>query len=443
MNLTQSETSPPRPFRPNMAARRRASSRSDSGERRKLNQKPVKLKLSGAGKQRASPRPPSPGIAGRMGMWAAQRSPSPAVQRMNIGEHKVVMPVISDSDGRLQALEQQRAVDHAFLEQMAAALRVVNQTMDEERDKRLNLEAEIVKVEFQRRQDMAGQKEQTLAEIPNRMAKFVSDGLGPKLDDKFAEANQLLVKLENDVKELRIHESKVEEYLKGLEQDRPREGQAIQQLVQTEVGQVRDLVQKFETSGQAVPRIGLNVVPFTAEMLDSVRGMETKLLTVDQVIGNYNLLADKLNTTHAGFLDHHGRLAAAETRITTAEAQLAAHDVGLFVQSEQHAAPPMCTPPMAQQAAPVSTLNLSAAFQTGIAAAAPQTGACCSGPACQGPTLAGSTAAPPGIALGGAPGSSGDGNPMGAVLRSVTSGNGVCHCTHVTKLIEQVAALER
>ena len=382
-----------------MAARRRTASRSESGERRKLDV----VKFTGHGKRRASPRPPSPGIAGRMGMWAARRSPSPAVQRMGLGEHQVVVPVTDGHDGRLQALERQRAVDHAFLEQVAAALRVVNQAMDGERDKRLNLEAELARVEFQRRQDMAVQKEQTLAEVPHRMATFISDGLGPQLDGKIAEANQLLVKLESEVKELRTHEAKVENYLQGLEADRPREGQAIQQLVQTEVGKVRDLVQE---------------------------------------LGNYSIVADKLNATHAGFLDHHGRLAAAETRITAAETKIAAHDAGLLVQGEHYTAPPMCMPPAARPPR-APGLNLTAAFQAGAAAAIPCGSGNCGDASCQGAADATGTPTPPGAPQGQMPGSSGDGNPMGVMLQRVTAGNGVCHCPHVTKLQEQVAALER
>ncbi len=236
---------PPRPFRPAMAAKRRA--RSTSADR---------LLAS----KRGSSRPPSPGIISRMGKWAAQRSASPATQRMEVGEHKVITPMVSDIDGRMAALEQQRAVDHTYFQEIAAAMQVLGHSLTEEREKRLNLEAEVVKVEFQRRQEAAGAQERILSEIPARMAKFVEESLGPKLDEKFQAAQQAMEQVKVDVVRLAHHGDKVEKYLAGLEADRPREGQAIQHLVETEVGQVRTLIQQFEASGH-VPTIGVSSIP--------------------------------------------------------------------------------------------------------------------------------------------------------------------------------------
>ncbi len=444
MTLTQSESSPPHPYRPRMAARRRTASRSESVERRS---KPSVFKIGGSDTTKrfdpyGSSRPPSPDIAGRLGKWAAQRSPSPATQRVEVFEHKVIMPTISDTDGRIAALEQQRSHDHEYLKHVAAAIEVMNIALGEERVKWLNLEAETVKMEFTRRQETAGQQERILAEIPTRMATYVAGGIGPKLDEQFAEANRLILQVQSDVQQLRTHEAKVEKYLQGLEADRPREGQAIQQLVETEVGQVRDLVQKFESSGQAVPKIGAAVVPFTTEMFVAIRNMENKISTVDQVVANYNLLADKVNVAHLGFVEHHGRLSDAEVRITAAETKIAAHDAGLFVQDEQYTAPPVCMPPAARLPR-VPALNLAAAFQAGAAAAAQCGNSSCGDASCQGATDATGAPMPPGIPQGQMPGSSDDGNPMGAMLQRVTAANGVCHCPHVTKLMEQVAALER
>ncbi len=443
MTLTPSESSPPRPYRPRMAARRRAASRSESGERRS---KLGVFKIGGSSTTKrfdhlGNSRPPSPDIAGRLGKWAAQRTPSPATQRVEVGEHKVIMPTISDTNDRIVALEQQRNHDHEYFKYIAAAIEVMNTALGEERDKRLNLEAEAVKMDFTRRQETASLQERILAEVPARMATFVSGGIGPKLDEQFAEANRMLIQVQGDVQQLRAHEAKVEKYLQGLEADRPREGQAIQQLVDTEVGQVRDLVQKFEASGQAVPKIGAAVVPFTTEMFVAIRNMENKISTVDQVVANYNLLADKVNVAHLGFVEHHGRLSNAEARITTAETQIAAHNAGLFVQGDQYTAPPSYVPTARLPRAPA--LNLTAAFQAGAATAATCGDSSCGDSSCQGATNAAGPPMPPGVPQGQMPGSSGDGNPMGAVLQRVTAGNGVCHCLHVTKLMEQVAALEQ
>ena len=133
-----------------MMARRRAGSRSGSGER------PVVKSISS---KRMSPRPPSPGLGSRMVKWAAQRSASPAVQRVDVSEHEMILPDVTDIDGRIRALEQQRAHDHAFLQEIAAVLAVINRGLDDKRDKRITLEAEVVKVEFVRRQETIQVKE--------------------------------------------------------------------------------------------------------------------------------------------------------------------------------------------------------------------------------------------------------------------------------------------
>ena len=109
-------TSPPRPFRLTMAAKRRVA----STDRRVSAPKPS---ITG---KRPSSRPPSPGVIGRMCKWAAQRSASPAVMRMELGDHKVATPVTTDMDSRVAALEQQRTADHEYFGQLAAALQVLD-----------------------------------------------------------------------------------------------------------------------------------------------------------------------------------------------------------------------------------------------------------------------------------------------------------------------------
>ncbi len=91
----------------------------------------------------------------------------------------------------------------------------------------------MAKVEFERRKDIAGHDERVLSQVPERMAKFVAGDLGPKLGDKFSAAQQVVDQLKIDVLRLTNHEDKVEKYLAGLTADRPREGQAIQQLVES------------------------------------------------------------------------------------------------------------------------------------------------------------------------------------------------------------------
>ena len=439
LTLSQSEASPPRPFRPAMGARRRTASRTSSGERLKIGvTKTIETKRAAS---KTPSRPPSPGIASRMGKWASARAPSPGIQRMDVGEHQVITAEASDAETRLAALEQQRAVDHAYLEQVAAAIHILDKALTEERDKRLNLEAETVKTAFEQRRDLAGRDERILGEIPTRMAKFFEESMGPKLEQRFGAAQGILDAVKVDIQRLSVHEVRVEKYLEGLVADRPREGQAIQQLVDTEVGQVRNLIKQFEASGH-VPKIGVSSVPFTSEMFIAIRDIEAKVATVDQVVQNYNGMADKVNVAFTSATEHAVKLANAEMRITAAEAQIAAHDAGYYAQGEQMA-PTICMPPAAHPAPRAAhSLNLAAAFQAGTAAAPDQcTDSCCAAAVPGGQGL--STAAPPGIAQGRMPGSSGDGNPMGAMLARVTLGNGVCHCAHVELLIAQVAALER
>ncbi len=88
LTLSQSDASPPRPFRPAMGARRRTASRTSSGERLKIGvTKTIETKRAAS---KTPSRPPSPGIASRMGKWASARAPSPGIQRMDVGEHQVI-----------------------------------------------------------------------------------------------------------------------------------------------------------------------------------------------------------------------------------------------------------------------------------------------------------------------------------------------------------------
>ncbi len=338
-----------------------------------------------------------------MGAWAAGRSSSPAPARLSIERPTVVTTEEASLDARVKALEQQRDADHGYFCEILAALHVVDDAVTQERSKRINAEAEVVRMDMLLRADVAAQKEQILENVLPKMDEFFRQGPGVKLLERIDDAHTALAKLAFDISQLRVHELKVEDYLKGLHQDRPREGQAIQELVANEVGQVRELVKHFEASVQ-VPRIDLATVPFTQAMKQTMGQIEDRVRQMDGLIGGYNLLADQVN-------HDHGRIEAIEYKVAN-----------IFTAGPPHHAPGS------------GGLGLVGAYS----------GGCCSGP----PQWS-----PPEIPSGNGSGSSGDGEggggggggggQLGAVIRAVIGGNSVCHCIHVNELTDKVLAIER
>ncbi len=150
-------------------------------------------------------------------------------------------------------------MDHVFLQQVAAAVRTLGNAVVEEQAKRVTGAEETHQLNVNLRRELYAMRDQLDEKIQSKIPEatqqlFAQGGPGFVLNGKLAETEKALAVLQLHVTSLTSHEEQVESYLEGLHQERPREGQAIAALgqatefVHNEVGQVREMVRRFEPS---------------------------------------------------------------------------------------------------------------------------------------------------------------------------------------------------
>ena len=159
-------------------------------------------------------------------------------------------------------------------------------------------------------------------------------------------------------------------YLEGLQGDRPKEGHAIQEYVQSEVGQVREMVRRFEADGQPVPQVNVsNAIPFTIEMKNTLAGMEQRIAQLDNIGAAHNHLATTVNlvqtASHDLLPDKRGSCSTRGIFTTTAAAASTATAAAAAATSNSAAAATTTT----AAAAATSTSAAAAATTTSAAAA--------------------------------------------------------------------------
>ena len=366
----------------------------------------------GAGKRAA--RPPSPLLMRR----ARPASPAPVPvtlkdpQRIGTGSAGDL-----DVKDAIRAVIEQQRLDHDYLVEAAAAVRALGTALAEEQSKRaagleeagqlhLGLRRELYAV----RDTLEGSVQQKVPEMLNNM--FEPNGPGFIMVAKLEETQRAVAALQLHVASLTNQEEQVENFLKNLQQELPRDGQALANYVNTEVGQVREMVKKFEPGN--VTTCSSQHIPFTHEMSRHIRALEE---TINQHQQGFNEMVYAFNAIQA------------EQGVTTQ--RIAANDLDIKGIKEEIAT------------------GQDASFRAGLCGSGPCGGGC--GPGVSGVrspgapgmgafgSMNGLNAGPAG---GQQPGSSGDGNPLG-VMAAVIGGNGRCHCIHVKEVIEKVAALER
>ena len=174
-----------------------------------------------------------------------ERMQSPAVERVEIEKHRVIRPEVppgttgpSMLESRVGALEQQQAIDHTYLEQLAAAVRSRYEAQEWERLRRVEVEDQSVVMDMNIRREMAAQREELqnahkkIPEMGNEIAFYVDTMEGK------------IVKLQQIVDHMRGKGAVVENYLEKLDEQRPKEGQAVMELINNEVSRVKELVNK-------------------------------------------------------------------------------------------------------------------------------------------------------------------------------------------------------
>ncbi len=384
-------------------------------------------------------RPPSPLIA-------ARRAGSP-IQKVKIKDHEMVVPEGTDVEGRLVTLERQQKVDHDFLQQVAEALRMVGGAVESENQKRVYFEAQTAQMDHTMRKEVYAMRDQLAAEaqgfIKDKLKEFFDDGAGKLLTVRMAAAEATTETLRQQVAAMQGHTAELQGYVKNLYSQRPQEGQAIEHFVHTEVGQVRELVKKFEGETATQPAVA---VPFTTELRDFVLNLEQTAAQhgarLQEASGCFKAAGEKTEWLYNVATTQDQRINVLEGIVQNIVGNMMVQGAGAGTGTGTGSCEDPGCGPGGCSAPPVRGLGLTTAFSSGVHAAAAATTASFGTGASASSGLAGGP--PPGPhgfapAGGGTPSGGGD---FGRIIAEVIRGNGACHCVHVSELMQKVAALE-
>ncbi len=338
----------------------------------------------------------------------AERMESPAAERVKIPLHRIIRPqpsaesnanlAVDTIENRFAALEQQQNVDHQYLQQMANAIRSLYEAQEWERMRRTEIDDQTVTMDMNLRRELAATREE-LQGIYTKIPGMTSQEL-QNFFAKIAEHSDMvdgkILKIEQVLNEMQGKGAKVESYLSQLHVERAKEGQAVVELVQKDVSQVRAMVNRFEPPhGNPNLTTHAHGIPFTQQMDETLAEMEKKVISHDVM--------------QASMSETLMRQSTYEERITAIETQILQ---------------------LAEQASAAGWPS-STCGTCGTGAQAPTSGAWTSW---RGSSAGGA----------GAPGSSGDGGSEHAnILQRVIGGNGQCHCAHVRDLILEVEKIKQ
>ena len=338
---------------------------------------------SATGRTRAaSARPPVPRAR------AHARRPSPALMAAaRNGEHSLVAPADDTAEARLVALEQQQKIDHLYFGQIRAALHNLNDHTAHFSEKFKTIEqetAEHMQMGLQVRRELAHVRDT----VDSKVQAMITD-IAARLDAKFVGVEAQMAVLQTSVNDQQA-------YITSLEAQRPKDGNLVKETfvaMDNEVNKVKQMVGHIESNGV----FGQGGEVLTKDMLSALELMKNKLdkLNPDIIESSFHRLSatmDVLSHSCAGF---HERFA------------------GLEQSDAAGIAPP---PPPAY----------GGRRGTRWATAAPQACGGCDDAACGAPGL----------------GAGHSGNLSDQRLNALIGGNGMCHCIHVSELINKVAKLE-
>ncbi len=286
---------------------------------------------------------------------------SPAVERVEIEKHRVVRPELSPGtagpnaiESRIVALEQQQTFDHKYLEQIATAVRSLYEAQEWERLRRNEVDEQSITLDLNMRRDLAATREELQSmynKVPGMAAQelehFFGFCRGSEILKRTDMLDEKILVVQKVLDEMQGKGARVESYLTQLHEERPKEGQAVVELVQKEVSQVREMVSRFEPP-HSDPKLVTHAhgVPFTQHMMNSLAEIEKKVL-------NHEVMQAHFNETlmqHAGY----------EQRIVAVESQI----LKVINYAEQDKA----------EAPRTTGFSMCGAYGAGIAAAAQQAG---------------------------------------------------------------------
>ncbi len=226
---------------------------------------------------------------------------SPAVERVEIEKHRVIRPEVSPGtagpsivESRVAALEQQQAIDHTYLEQLAAAVRSLYEAQEWERLRRVEVDDQSVLMDMNLRRELAAQREalqdvhKKIPEVTSQeLQNFFTVGRGNELVKHVDAMDEKIAKIQYVIDHMQGKGERVENYLTKLHEERPKEGQAVVELVNEEVSQVKEMVGRFEPP-RGDPHSVANTagIPFTQLMSNTLKDMQDKVINHDAMLAH-------------------------------------------------------------------------------------------------------------------------------------------------------------
>ena len=379
------------------------------------------------------------------------RPPSPHVDKRIRNVEAPVAPADTSTGARLTALEKQCTLDFAVKKEIVDAIRNLQAVTEHLQDKANTMTVELdnrKELDLQMRREMYAVREQ-LTEKINVVAEQTELNLNQRtaavIEAKFGELEGAIRQATTRLAALEEREGLVERVVQHEHDAKANADQAISgafQHMDQQVSQVGEMVRKFETTGAAASVAGRSAVTFTQAMAADMHHMHNKLTVVDaetqqSVATAMAPVIEQVNIIHAQ------AMAQQEQLTIMADAM---HARSLPAQTLE--VPALAVPCVPCGSAAAGNPWLSATTPCTCTGAPPGygghgivvTGSLQAGqgqPSGQGAVATGGLSNPPGA------GSSGDGDQLGATLRALTGGNGLCHCVHVTQLQSRVTALEQ
>ena len=254
-----------------------------------------------------------PGSAPR-GRPPAARLPPP-VAPLVLQDH-IIADDEEDINVRVARLEKQRVDDHRYLAQIAASISGLEQHFGAAHQRLTDVEeAQRGPLrDFQARQDMRDFRAQVEQDIVKGM-ELTAAGIAPKLH----EIQNVMLECQVALANLQDKELKIENYLNKLDGERPQEGQQVVsgfESMQLEIGSVRDMVKRLESSTQATPHpVVPSSVIFTEQMRAGLVELHEKVTVHDKNIYEINV-----NVANVGVYqgEVHGRVRALEDELAKA-----------------------------------------------------------------------------------------------------------------------------
>ena len=219
---------------------------------------------------------------------------------MELAANEVYINNDGDISERVERLERQRMVDQHSLAQMAASIQTLERHFGSAHKRLVDVEEGLrgpgrdMKIR-QEIWDLKDHLEQNIIQS----VEITKAAVEPKMQEFQAVMLECQVALTN----LHDKETKIENYLKQLDAERPQEGMRVVtgfETMQNEIGSVKEMVKKLESRDSAVPSATVPHAIFTEQMRVGLANLHDKATMHEKGIHDLGNNIDRLSGTQGG-----------------------------------------------------------------------------------------------------------------------------------------------